>query len=563
MTSRLILIFIFSTYLLFAQEVQKQYALPSVETLLQKAVAAKPTITAIPLEGAIDAEKYIVGPGDEITIGIWGAYSFTYPLDVTPEGTLIIPTVGEVKVASKSLDEVKRFVTKKVKEKYKNIEVSTTLTNPRSFIVQVTGVVANQSSYIVSSVTRVDKVILLANQTSLSSSNTLLVNPSDRNREELELDLQKMDPNKVEDILKRISTRNIRLIRKDGTEQKVDIPLFYATGEDKYNPFLQDGDRIIVPNKNIENDFISIYGEVNKQGAYEFVDGDDLKILIEIAGGLTRFADSSKIGIFRKSPGSTESKIISAILPYDSSLILKRGDQIVVNSFGTKPSNLIAYVTGEVKTPGVYPIERYESKLSEIIKLSGGFTKHADLFRAVLIRTHTEYEFVDKRFDLIQSLRSVDAKYMDSLYFFSEIDLKKRFVNADYVKLFVEKDSSADIYLTDGDIIYIPPINTNVYIFGQIRNPGYQPYNPNFTYKNYLAFAGGLTEKADKSEIKVIKAKTSQWLDPDKTKLDPGDAIWIPREIEKPFPYYFNLVRDGLGIVASLATVYLLINQLK
>jgi protein involved in polysaccharide export with SLBB domain len=550
----------------FSQELDKKISSFPYEDLIKKTQLQKAAAAAIPLEGTIDPDQYILGPGDEMTIGIWGAISVSYPLTVTPEGTLIIPTVGEVKVSQKSLTEAKKQIRDRTKSKYLNTDVSVTLTAPRTFLVHVTGVVGNQGTYQVSSVDRVDKAILLASQTSFSPSNTLLINTTENEGRAVDLDLrgqlEKADPNKVEEIYKRISTRKIIVYRKDGSIINVDIPYYYATGLDKFNPYLQDGDRVAVPSKNITIDFTSIYGEVNKPDIFEFVAGDNLGKLLTICGGLTPLADSSSIYLLRFNPEAKYSQPIKLSVHKDLNFELERGDQIVVNSIKDRPANLFVYLTGELNHIGFFPIKRNQSKLSEVIKTIGGFTSNADLRNSLLVRIGDEQRFIDKEFQSLMNLRSADVKYLDSVYLFKEIELGKRTVNVDFVKLFMQKDSSYDIILEHGDVIYIPPINNNVYVFGQVKNPGYLPFDKHQSYDDYISSAGGFSVNADQGKIKIIKARTYQWLDPDETDIQPGDAIWVPREPERQFLYYFSIARDGLGIIASIATIYLLLQQI-
>lgn len=558
------LIFFTSSADIFSQDRDISRKIPSFDDLMQKAVVPKSGITAVPLEGAIDPESYIVGPGDELTIGIWGAMGVTYPLTVTPEGSLIIPTVGVVNVSQKSLAKAKKEISERTKSKYLYTEVSVTLTSPRTFLVHVTGVVGNEGTHKVSSIDRVDKAVILANYTTLSAANTLLINQSKDNQSELNLDLQKLDPNKIEEIYKRISTRKITLIRNDGKQYNIDIPRFYATGDNKFNPFLLDGDRIFVPLKNLQVDFISVYGELNKQGAYEFVEGDNLKTAILIASGFTSLANKEKIFLYRFNKFTNKRDVIELKYPDDENLILERGDQIFVPSIESKTNNLVIYLSGEIKNTGPFPIERNYSTLSNVIKMAGGFTSNANLRTAVIVRSSDDIgDFIHEDFELIQNLRSATAKSLDSLYLIRELKLKRRLVNVDFLKLFFENDTTQDMILRNGDIIHVPAISDNLYIFGQIKIPGYLPFQKNFSFDDYINSAGGYSDMADESEVKIIKAKTYQWLKPGETELQPGDAIWVPREPERPFLYYFSIARDGLGIIASLATIYLLINQLK
>ena len=91
------------------------------------------------MDGPVDPKEYIVGPGDIYSINIWISPPLNLQLPVTPEGSVIIPTVGEVSVSGLHLDEAKKKVAAEVRKKYISGNVSFTLLTPRIFAVRVTG----------------------------------------------------------------------------------------------------------------------------------------------------------------------------------------------------------------------------------------------------------------------------------------------------------------------------------------------------------------------------------------------------------------------------------------
>ena len=66
---------------------------------------------------------------------------------------------------------------------------------------------------------------------------------------------------------------------------------------------------------------------------------------------------------------------------------------------------------------------------------------------------------------------------------------------------------------------------------------------------------------ADDSEIRVIKAGTQNWIDPEDTQIEIGDAVWIPRIREKDFEYYFNWFARIVAVLGGIATIILLVTQ--
>ena len=131
------------------------------------------------MEGPVNANKYIVGPNDVFSLGIWGVLTQAIPVAVTPEGSLIIPSVGEVAVSGLTLAETKEKVIAKVKKRYISGEITLTLVSPRKFSVTVSGV--GQGTYPMSAVMRTSGLIsfILTDSISLIKSGT---GPGERTR---------------------------------------------------------------------------------------------------------------------------------------------------------------------------------------------------------------------------------------------------------------------------------------------------------------------------------------------------------------------------------------------
>ena len=116
------------------------------------------------LEGPVDPEKYYVGPSDVLSVNIWISPPLNFSLTVTPEGTLIIPTVGEVRVTDLTLREAKKRIIDEIKKKYLTGSPSVTLINPRPITVTVTGAIRYPGKYSLNATDRVDKAIAMADK---------------------------------------------------------------------------------------------------------------------------------------------------------------------------------------------------------------------------------------------------------------------------------------------------------------------------------------------------------------------------------------------------------------
>jgi polysaccharide export outer membrane protein len=520
---------------------------------------------SIPLEGPIDARSYIIGPGDLLQIDVWGAVPFSYPAIVNPEGTVIIPTVGIVDIADKSLFETKQAIKDAVGKIYIKGDVTTSLIVPRVFSVTVSGIVNNPGTFFASAVQRVDQVIYQANlQTNVVTSTTSMLEQENKRLLERGEALKYYRTDELEKQPLEFSLRNIKLIRRNGDTLTVDLVRYYATGSKRFNPFLLDGDRIIVPNLKLEANSIKINGTVRLEGEYEFVPGDSLSHIFEITQGPTRYADLQNIDLYRIDLTQKKyhnekidyTKIINGEKP---DIALFPGDRIVVRRKSLEMPYSVT-IKGEVVRPGLYPITYGKTFLSSVIQNSGGFTENAFLADAKVIRFNEPIDNLEANPDYSRlfDLRLSDMGIFDREYFNLEAILRRNQVSIDFQKLFIETDSTQDIILQNGDLIIIPQNQNTVLVLGQVPRPGYQQFVSGEKYKYYIERAGGMTNKAKKREIRVIKAGSKNWIKPNKTKIQPGDTIWIPRKRDIEVDTYIEWMAKFSQIVGSVGTLILL-----
>jgi protein involved in polysaccharide export with SLBB domain len=465
------------------------------------------------------------------------------------------------------------MVANAVRKKYAANDITVTLINPRAFMVNVTGIVLNQGSYLATAVTRADKVIIQANRVYQPSANVIIqTDPRRSTTEAYELPVSDPKRNQVAEILQSISTRNIKLRRKDGTIYRVDIPKFYATGEDKYNPFLLEGDVLFIPRRATDKNFISVSGAVNDAGSYEYGPDESLLTATKIAKGVTDFADLEHVVISRlNEDGSiaTEIKVnLAAVMKGETPDVpLRRGDRVWVPEKSDARRDYRVYIQGEVRYSGSIPITRDKTKLSDIIRTAGGFTPAAFLPGSTIIRqeqaSNVLTTLTGPEYDLLKNLRSSRVAARDSAYFYLESKLKRRTVVVDFYRLFALNDTTQDVTLQAGDIIFVPAKTSLVYVYGQVASPGWVPYKAGAKFDYYIEQAGGYSERADVSEARLIKQKTQEWREPDIATIEEGDYIFVPRKPVRDFAFFFNIFRDVLAVAGAIATIALLIVQVN
>jgi protein involved in polysaccharide export with SLBB domain len=221
-------------------------------------------------------------------------------------------------------------------------------------------------------------------------------------------------------------------------------------------------------------------------------------------------------------------------------------------------------IEGAVVKPGSYPITIGGTHVTEAVKAAGGLLPGANLKAATLVRYRLGDEENPAAIQDEQLLsRRTSISPEDSSYYLAEtaLRIKGELVSVDFHKLFVEGDSTQNVYVRSGDRITIPVHEGTVYVFGQVIAPGHVTFTKGKDYNYYIHEAGGLTNDARGAEVKVIKAKTRAWLDPDETVIEDGDFIWIPKEVHYPFTHDVSVWAQIFGIIGVVATVALLVKS--
>jgi protein involved in polysaccharide export with SLBB domain len=497
-----------------------------------------------------------------LTIVVWGIAPFNYTGSITPEGSLLIPTVGELAVAGSTLAEAKEKIQEAVRKKYTAGEISVNLVSLRTFKVTVVGAVTNPGAYAATPVDRVDRVVSMANLAVTSQAQ-----PEEKSPESSPAGFQAVETKQSPPA---ISFRNIKLYRNKDTLD-VDLVRFYATGETRWNPFLRDGDVIFVPPENLPGNSVSIFGGVRAPGVFEFHDGDSLSTLLRLAQGPTMLAELEHVEVVRFLASGRQAQTLTVNLiagqnGHTPDMALQPNDRIFIREDMEKRKERKVGIFGAVARPGEYALLYDRTMLSEIVERAGGFRPDASIAEARLVRQYKDHnpDAMRKNPDYVRLLeaRLMDLKLTDhNKYFDFEQTLRRGFVVVDFVGLFQEHNKSADIEVVENDEIFVPLQRRVINVFGQVANPGYVAYLGGMDYRYYIDKAGGFGKEADRQKVRILKRNTNAWLKPEETILEPGDQIFVTRVVRRPASLYWNIFRDALQTTAGLATVVLLYRQ--
>lgn len=477
------------------------------------------TLGETALQGPVDGDTYLVGPGDRFLITIWGQRVASYEATVTPEGELVLAGIATVPAAGKSLTEVKSEVESSLDELYRDVEVSVSLMGLRRMLVNVLGRVESPGVY-----------------------------------EGTALDLAGELVRKAGGLREGASDRNITITRRGGETKRVDLVRYSNAGDVSANPPILDGDVIFVPHA---TGLVHIYGAVAVPGEYEFVEGETVGEVIDVAGGFTRGAvkDSVELREF-VDDAATVSSIIDASAPPGRSTVLTDGDQVYVREVNEWRRVTSVEVRGEVERPGPYGIDEGTDRLSDVMRRAGGPTDEASLRSASLIRPEPEDE-EDLEFERLKDVPVGEMTQMEYAYF--KMRLRDRTpVVVDFEKA-LSGDPCEDVLLLGGDTIIVPKRTATVDVVGQVVNPGEVEHVPGKRFRHYIREAGGYASDARANRVKVIKAGTSSRLAASRAgTLEPGDVIWVPERVETD---WWKLVREAAALLTSVVTAYVIIDQ--
>lgn len=418
--------------------------------------------------GPVD-ESYIVGPGDELRLTVWGATDLQYDLQVDPEGRIYISNAGQFTVAGKSLDRLRIDLKRWLSRIYSGLAtdpptvfMDLTLTRLRPIQVFVLGEVANPGGYI------------LGNSSTVFNALYSVGGP-----------------------LIEGSLRDIRVIRAGKVMGKVDFYNYLLKGFETSPVRLLDNDHIFIP---LRGKSVAIYGAVKRPAIYELKTGETLADLLEFAGGLTAAAYTKRIQIERIIPtGEREDPSIGhEVIDLDFAPILsgKRkvaamdGDTVRVFSVLDVMENAVT-IQGAVKQPGQYELGSDIKTLGDLVEKADGFTGDAFLGKADLVRTLE---------DSTEVLISIDLEGQQ------------------------EGKPSLSIALMPRDQAFIYSVNDlaldkHVSIQGAVKQPGAYVLRENMTVEDLVFQAGGFTEEAYLEEAQLSRLSYTRQLDNQKALL--------------------------------------------
>ena len=290
-------------------------------------------------------QNYVLGPGDQLIIDVYGDTQRSEQLTVSPDGDVNVPDYGPVHVAGLSVSAAQNKVRSHLGTYYESSDIKVTVGQTRTILVNVMGEVKAPGTYTLSAFATVFHALYMAG--GVSDLGTL---------------------------------RNIKVFRQGRQISVVDVYEFILNGRLAGNVRLMDNDVIQVgPYESI----VDIAGRVKRPMAYELRKNESLATLLKYSGNFANDAYKKSLRVFRK---NGRMKSVYNVEEFEMpEFKMFDGDSVEVDSIIDRFENTVE-VKGAIYRPGMYQLGEKVNSVRSLIESADGLTEEAMLSRAVIRR---------------------------------------------------------------------------------------------------------------------------------------------------------------------------------
>ena len=470
------------------------------------------------------SSDYVIDVGDVLLVQTFGKVKVNKKLSISRDGTINIPNIGVILVAGLPYADAIKTIQAFVTQKFFGLEVFINLESVRNMNILLIGHASNPGIYTLPGGSNILSLIHAAGGIAEGGSYRSLIHKRD---------------NKI--------------------IQEIDLYDILINGNLLFKSPLRSGDSVIV---NPSRRHTTISGGINYPAIYELKDNESLEDLVNLAQG---FSVSSTNTIFiSDSAGNMQSISIDEIALTQ----LSHGDSVIIPLYAPISKKIFTVkIDGAIQRPGEYSFSE-GTTLHEMIAQAGGYSSNAYPYGASLFRkkvANIQREAFDKTYSsIINFLASNDGAASRGISVSSSSNLPlilaelksakfKGRVSAEFSRRKVERDPSLDTILADGDEVFIPYFTSDIYVTGDVLNPGGRRYSSKLKPIDYILQSGGLGKFADESRVVIIKPngdaevlKSKLFFSYSDSSIEPGSTIYVPREIGK---------LEGIEFTATLAPI--------
>ena len=338
---------------------------------------------------------------------------------------------------------------------------------------------------------------------------------------------------------------------------------------------LENEDELLIPYRieAMSQRTLTIHGEVQFPGTYEYADDMTIEDLILQAGGPTDATSTARVDISRRvnDPSATASdRVIAQTFSFpisegyqvqtDPGFTLMPYDEVYVRkSPGYQPQRNID-VVGEVLFEGTYALPSKNMRLSEAIKAAGGVTQEAYVRGARVERLLND----DEKFrveSLMKMARQQEGSGLDTTHVTRTDSIYYVGIHLD--KALENPGSDYDIILREGDRLVVPEYNGTVKINGNVMYPNTVAYSEGKDYKWYVNQAGGYGNRAKKSRTYILYQNGTVSKAKGGTKIEPGCEIIVPTKTTTTQQTFATIGSLGTSMATIVTLLVSVLNLLK
>ena len=304
-------------------------------------------------------QNYVLGPGDQVIVDVYGASQKSQQLEVSPDGVIVVEGYGPIQVSGLTVAAAQRKLRTTLGSRYKSSSMNVSVGQTRTIMVNVMGEVKAPGTYTLSAFSTVFHALYMAG--GINDLGTL---------------------------------RSIKVYRQGRLISTVDVYQYILNGRLAGNVRLQENDMIIVgPYEALVN----IRGHIKRPMIYEMRPTESVAQVIKYAGGFSSDAFKKSVRLVRK---SGERYSVHTIEEFDmSGFKVTDGDAISVDPMVDRYENMVE-VKGAVFRPGQYELGKQISSVRALVEAAGGLTEEAFTGRAVLYRMKQDRTLETQSLDL-------------------------------------------------------------------------------------------------------------------------------------------------------------------
>lgn len=294
-------------------------------------------------------QDYVLGPGDQLVIDVYGASQKSFQLTVSPEGTVTVPDYGPITVSGMTVAAANSRIRASLGSRYSSSSLKVSVGQTRTIMINVMGEVNKPGTYHLSAFASVFHALYAAG--GINDLGTL---------------------------------RNVRVLRGGNLVTIVDIYEYILNGRLAGNIRLKDGDVIQVGPYDC---LVNVTGNVKRPMYYEMRANESVSTLLKYAGGYSGDAYRKSVRLIRK---SGERFGVFNIDEFEqASFKVADGDAVQVDAILDRFENMVE-VSGAVFRPGQYRLGEQVTTVRSLIEQADGLTEDAFTARAVLHRMRAD-----------------------------------------------------------------------------------------------------------------------------------------------------------------------------